>query len=143
MRKGLLAALTSVLALTVAVGVAPAATLNPSQVGTTSACGGTWHFVNNQTGGAAAGSLTATFSVNGSTVVVTVPASTVNPSNQQFNVVLAGPATLLSATSTLPGRLVLSDAPTCEEPPPCDPKVDPKCEEPPPPPCDPKDPKCT
>jgi hypothetical protein len=32
----------------------------------------------------------------------------------------------------------------CEKPPPpCDPKLDPKCEQPPPPPCDPKlDPKC-
>ena len=34
MRKGLLAALTAVIAVTVAVGTAQAADLNPSQVGT-------------------------------------------------------------------------------------------------------------
>ena len=138
MRKSLLAALTAAMALTVGVGVAPAATLNPSQVGTTSTCAGTWHFVNNQTNGAAAGTLTATFS----TGTVTVGASTVNRNSQQFFVTLSAGATLLGASTGLPGNLVLSDAPVCGEPPPCDPKVDPTCE-PPPPPCDPKDPKCT
>ena len=139
MRKGLLAALTVAMALTVGVGAAQAATLNPSQVGTSSTCGGVWHFVNTQTGGAAAGTLTATF--NTGTVVVS--ASSVNRNTQHFFVTTSGAATLLGASTNLPGSLVLSDAPTCEEPPPCDPKVDPQCEPPPPPPCDPKDPKCT
>lgn len=140
MRNGLLAALTVALGLTVAVGGAHAATLNPSQVGTSSACASTkWHFVNNQTGGAAAGTLTATFS----TGTFTVGATTVLSNTQHFYVTTTGSATLLGAATNLPGRLLLSDV-SCVTPPPeeCDPKLDPECP-PPPPPCDPKlDPKC-
>jgi len=65
-----------------------------------------WHFVNNQTGGAAAGTLTATFT-NGTTVMV--EASKVNQSNQQFFVRTEGGETLLTASTNLPGRLVISD----------------------------------
>jgi hypothetical protein len=99
-----------------------AADLNPSQVG--AACGvgetGTWHFVNNQTRGAAAGTLTATFTDAG---VVVEGATTVNRNNQHFFVV--GPAgPLLGASTDLQGRLVLSDL-DCEDkkpPPPPPPK---------------------
>ncbi len=81
---------------------------------------GLWHFVNNQTGGAGAGTLTATWSSGN---CCTASASQVNRSNQHFNCVASG--TLLSASTNLPGRLVLSDF-TCDskEPPPCDPKVE-------------------
>lgn len=65
---------------------------------------GVWHFVNNQTGGAGAGLLTATFSDG---TVWNVAPSKVNQSNQHFYVESSG--TLISASTTLPGRLVLSD----------------------------------
>ena len=85
----------------------------------------TFHFVNNQTGGAAAGSLTATFS-DGSTCT-TGPAA-INQNTQHFfcDVATAG-ATVTSATTNLPGRLVISGV-ECDtkEPPPCDPKTQ-KC----------------
>jgi hypothetical protein len=68
---------------------------------------GTWHFVNNQTGGAGAGSLTATFS--GGTC--TVDASKVLHSVQHFY--CTAPGTLEGASTNLPGRLVLSDF-SCE-----------------------------
>ena len=81
--------------------------------GSGQSCGdaiGVWHFVNNQTGGAAAGMLTATFS-DGTTW--TVKPSAINKNTQHFYVESAG--TLLSATTgSLPGRLVLSDY-TCED----------------------------
>jgi len=71
---------------------------------------GVWHFVNNQTQGAADGTLTATFSDG---TVWTVGPSKNTGSTQHFFVESAG--TLLSAsTGSLPGRLVLSDF-TCED----------------------------
>ncbi|MCW5636113.1 MAG: hypothetical protein KIT17_22445 [Rubrivivax sp.] len=87
---------------------------------------GTWHFVNNQTGGAAPGQLMATWSSGDSCVV---SASKVSGSNQHFNCTASG--TLLSASTNLPGKLVLSDF-SCSTkepppPPPCDPKKDPYC----------------
>ena len=95
-------------------------------------CGGdtgTWHFVNNQTDGAAEGYLMASWS-SGDTC--SVSASKVNKKTQHFNCVASGE--LLDATTNLPGRLVLSDF-SCEtkcdgkdcEPPPCDGK---NCEPP-------------
>ena len=66
---------------------------------------GTWHFVNNQTGGAAAGTLSATFS-DGSVYSGVAP-SKVLGSTQHFYVSAGG--TLLSASTNLPGKLVLSD----------------------------------
>jgi hypothetical protein len=114
-----------------AVGTVPAQAVDISNLSGQS-CGdfsGTWHFVNNQTGGAAPGTLTAAWS-SGDTCVVSP--SKVLGNTQHFNCIASG--TLLSASTNLPGRLVLSDF-TCEtkEPPPCDPKTDPKCEPPPPP----------
>lgn len=70
---------------------------------------GVWHFVNNQTGGAAAGTLTASFS-DGTHAMVT--ASKVLGSTQHFYVSAGGD--LLSASTNLPGKLVLSDF-TCED----------------------------
>jgi hypothetical protein len=79
---------------------------------------GNWHFVNNQTGGAPAGTLTALWS-SGDTC--TVSASKVLGSTQHFNCTASG--ALTSASTNLPGKLVLSDF-SCDtkEPPPCDPK---------------------
>ena len=78
---------------------------------------GTWHFVNNQTRGAAAGTLQATWDSGDS---CTVGPSAVLNNTQHFFCMASG--TLLSAVTSLPGRLVLSDF-TCEtKPPPCDPK---------------------
>ena len=104
-------------------GMAVAADL---QNGSGQSCGGDtgeWHFVNNQTDGAGPGFLTATWS-NGDSC--SVSASKVNKKTQHFNCVASGE--LLTASTELPGRLVLSDF-TCEtkcekdcEPPPCDPK---------------------
>lgn len=65
---------------------------------------GTWHFVNNQTGGAGPGILTATFSSGDSCIV---GPSKVKNSNQHFYCFASGE--LQSASTTLPGRLVLSD----------------------------------
>jgi hypothetical protein len=105
-----------------------AATAVPAQAATLGnlsgqSCGdfsGTWHFVNNQTGGAPAGSLSASWS-SGDTC--TVSASKVLSSTQHFYCI--GSGTLLGASTNLPGKLVLSDFS-------CDTKT------PPPPPCDPK-----
>ena len=84
---------------------------------------GSWHFVNNQTRGAGPGTLTAIWDSGDS---CTVQASQVSRNNQHFNCTASG--ALVSASTGLPGRLVLSDF-SCDdikEPPPCDPK-DPKC----------------
>ena len=82
---------------------------------------GNWHFINNQTGGAPAGVLTATWSSGDS---CTVGATKVLGNTQHFNCIASG--ALVSASTNLPGRLVLSDF-SCETktpppPPPCDPK---------------------
>ena len=106
-------------------GVPLAATINNLNGQSCGDFTGTWHFVNNQTGGAPAGSLTASWS-SGDTC--TVSPSKVLGNTQHFNCVASG--TLLSASTNLPGRLVLSDFS-------CDSK-----EPPPPPPCDPKTQVC-
>ena len=73
---------------------------------------GNYHFVNNQTGGAAGGTLTATFS-SGQTC--TVEASKVLGNTQHFdcNGFLGD---LTGASTDLPGKLVLSDF-SCGTPP--------------------------
>jgi hypothetical protein len=109
-----LAAMTAVIALTVAVAVGQAATLNPSQIGTSCDGPAVWHFVNNQTGGAAAGTLTATFD----TGTFVVGATTVLANTQHFFVTTSDAATLLGASTNLPGRLVLSDVDCGVAPPP-------------------------
>ncbi|MFC7493471.1 MULTISPECIES: hypothetical protein [unclassified Nocardioides] len=76
--------------------------------GSGQSCGtamGSWHFVNNQTGGAPSGTLTATFSDG---TFWTVDAYKNTGSTQHFRVESRG--TLVSAsTGSLPGKLVLSD----------------------------------
>ncbi len=86
---------------------------------------GEWHFVNNQTRSAGPGTLWAEWD-SGDTCHV--GPSQVSRNNQHFNCVASGE--LVSAETTLPGRLVLSDF-SCEtkEPPTCDPK-DKKCDPP-------------
>jgi hypothetical protein len=85
---------------------------------------GTWHFVNNQVpGGSGPGTLTAEWD-SGDTC--NVGPSKVNGSTQHFNCIASGE--LVSASTNLGGKLVLSDF-SCEskEPPKCDPKTDPTC----------------
>jgi len=107
------------MALGVAGGAALAADLSNLSGQSCGDFTGTWHFVNNQTGGAAPGTLTAVFTGGSCT---TGPSKTLG-STQHF--ICGASGTLLSATTNLPGRLVLSDF-TCEKK--CDPKTDPKCE---------------
>jgi len=114
------------LALMLAAGPVPAQAATISNLSGQS-CGdftGAWHFVNNQTGGAPAGTLNATWS-SGDTC--SVSPSKVLANTQHFDCIASG--ALLSASTNLPGRLVLSDF-TCET------------KEPPPPKCDPKTQKC-
>jgi len=81
---------------------------------------GSFHFVNNQTGGAGAGQLSATWD-SGDTCQV--GAYSVLSNTQHFSCMATG--LLTSASTNLPGKLVLSHY-TCtdtkEPPPPCDPK---------------------
>jgi hypothetical protein len=115
--KKLMLVLTAVVAL--GGGTLMAATIKNLSGQSCGADSGTWHFVNNQTGGAAAGTLTATWSSGDS---CSVGASKVLGSTQHFY--CTGSGTLTSASTNLPGNLVLSDF-SCEtkEPPPCDPKT--------------------
>ncbi len=95
------------MAMAIALGVSgTAAAVSISNVSGQS-CGaatGTWHFVNNQTGGAGPGSLSASWS-SGNTC--STSPSKVNQSTQHFYCTASG--TLLGASTNLPGRLVLSD----------------------------------
>jgi hypothetical protein len=102
---------------------AGAADLNPSQLGASCPAGfiGTYHFVNNQTGGAAAGQLAATWDSGDS--CTTGPYSVLT-NNQHFMCTAEGALTF--AQTNLPGKLVLSDW-TCS---------DQKTPPPPPPPCE-------
>jgi hypothetical protein len=70
---------------------------------------GVWHFVNNQTGGAPAGVLEATF--DGVTTYDIHPYKVLR-NVQHFEV--TGGQVLNNASTNLPGKLVLSDF-TCEE----------------------------
>jgi hypothetical protein len=96
----------AVLVVALAVpAVALAATLQPSQIGSGCATGpGTYHFVNNQTEGAAAGLLSVTF--DGVTTSDITPYMVLR-SVQHFSVSSRG--TLEAASTNLPGNLVLSD----------------------------------
>lgn len=71
-----------------------------------------WHFVNNQTGGAPAGTITVEFSDG---VIYQQAATLVNKNTQHFDVQATSGATLVHAsTGNLPGRLVLSHT-ECED----------------------------
>jgi hypothetical protein len=121
-------------ALTLSVAaIADAATISNLSGQSCGAFTGTWHFINNQVpAGSGTGTLNATWS-SGNTC--TVQASQVNNSTQHFYCTASG--TLLSASTNLGGRLVLSHftCDTTEPPPPPPPCTDPKvCPPPPPPP---------
>jgi hypothetical protein len=107
---------TAAFAAAFALPMAPAVAADISNLSGQSCASetGTWHFVNNQTGGAPAGTLTATFeNEDGTTNMVVVGASKVLANTQHFNVTSSG--TLVAATTgSLPGRLVLSDF-SCED----------------------------
>jgi len=105
--------LGAVLGLALAVAASPAMAASISNLSGQS-CGaqsGGWHFVNNQTGGAAPGQLTATWSSGDQCIV---GPSAVNAKTQHFNCQASGQ--LLTASTNLPGKLVLSDF-TCSQPP--------------------------
>lgn len=97
-------------------------------------CGGqtgTWHFVNNQTGGVRTpGTLYASW--NGGATQCIAEASSINKNTQHFYCTATG-ALDQGAYTNLPGRLLLSDfscsTPTPPPPPPCDKDCNP-------PPCD-------
>lgn len=82
---------------------------------------GAWHFVNNQYGGNPNISFSATWS-SGDQCILSSP-SKVTPGTLHFNCSASG--TLLSASTSGPGRLVLSDF-TCTKKT-CDPKTE-KCD---------------
>jgi len=97
-----------ILAATVVLGLSNAALAGNIRNLSGQSCGdliGTWHFVNNQTGGAPAGTLQAYWSSGDSCTVG--PSNANLQSTQHFNCVASG--TLVSASTNLPGRLVLSD----------------------------------
>ena len=113
-------------ALAVASSSAFAAELS-NGIGESCSGDGTWHFVNNQTGGTQTpGTLTATFvDAHGNTYSQTVNAYKVLQSVQHFTVAASGTLQYAS-TGNLPGRLVLSDY-TCDPKKPeeiCDNKID-------------------
>jgi hypothetical protein len=120
MKRSLWLACSAVAALAVASQTVGAATLGNLSGQSCGDFTGTWHFVNNQTGGAPAGTLSATWS-SGNTC--TASASKVLGSTQHFYCTASG--TLSGASTNLPGKLVLSDF-SCDtkEPPPCDPKTE-------------------
>ncbi len=98
-------------ALSVAAWAATLSNLNGQSCGDLE---GTWHFVNNQTRGAASGSLTANFT-SGQCIV---DASKNTGSTQHFYCTGFGGDLLGATTGALPGRLVLSDftcAKKCEK----------------------------
>lgn len=128
--------LISVFALAGSLGLAVAAQAVCIQNLNGQSCGdllGQWHFVNNQTDGAPAGSLLAHFS--GDPAECSTGPSKVNSHTQHFNCSATG--ALLDACTNLPGNLVLSDftcsPPKCTDPKGCPPPcTDPKGCEPPP-----------
>jgi hypothetical protein len=105
MKYWVLAALCAALAIPAA---AIAADLHDPHTGGAFSCPagdiGTYHFVNNKTGGAAAGTLDAQFSTGD---VSDVAPYMVLQNVQHFSVTHTG--ALLDAQTTLPGMLVLSD----------------------------------
>lgn len=88
----------------VVTGTAFAATLSNLSGQSCGDATGTWHFVNNQTGGAGPGTLDAAWSSGN---VCSVSPSAVNQNVQHFYCIASGE--LLGASTNLPGRLVLSD----------------------------------
>ena len=96
------------LSLALAAGITNTAVAVDLHNGIGAACNGTgtWHFVNNQTGGAAAGLLNVQFSNSN---FVNVSPYKVLSSVQHFTVTTYGNNTLVNASTNLSGLLVLSD----------------------------------
>jgi len=122
---------TTALGLAAGVGLADAADLKNLSGQSCGTGTGTWHFVNNQTGGAADGVITANFS-SGQCIIG--PSKNTGSTQHFFCVGFSG-ALLGATTGALPGNLVLSGF-SCETappppppppPPPCNPKTDPNC----------------
>ncbi len=93
-----------------AIPVAAPGVVLENGAGATCASGvGTWNFVNNKTGGAAAGSLTAFFDTQEFGVIQFGPVgpTVVNRNVQKFTLFTNNRATLVSASTSLPGKLVL------------------------------------
>ena len=89
---------------------ASGATLEKGQGATCASGVGTWNFVNNMTGGAAAGTLTVFFDTEEFGVIQFGPVgpTQVNKNVQRFTLFTNNRATLVSAsTGNLPGKLVL------------------------------------
>lgn len=111
MLKGKLVVIAAaVAALAVPMGGVAASLAN----GNDQTCGagavGSFHFVNNQTGGATGGTLTVTFKVGNSLMTVTNNTPKVLKNVLQWDVQAPGGAVLVDADSgSVPGRLVLSD----------------------------------
>jgi hypothetical protein len=102
----------------VAVGVVVALTIPAMSsgavlengAGATCASGvGTWNFVNNKTGGAAAGTLTVFFDTEEFGVIQFGPIgpTEANRNVQKFTLFTNNRATIVSASTNLPGKLVL------------------------------------
>lgn len=125
MNKRYLAATLAAVAAT-AVGAVYAADLHTPHLGSSCPAGfvGNYHFVNNQIPeGTGTGTLSATWNSGDS---CQVDAYKVNLHTQHFRCTgMLG--VLTSASTNLPGKLVLSDY-TCTRIKKCDPKYDPKCE---------------
>lgn len=80
--------------------------------GSGQSCSGTgsWHFVNNQTGGDCGSGISATFVCGGNLVGIQGTQTKCLNSVDQYLVSTSGSCTLVSATTgSVPGRLVLSD----------------------------------
>ena len=102
--SGLIGGLIVLAAAVYLSGVVVAADLHEDHIGSSCDGEGTWHFVNNQARGAAAGTLTAHFT-SGDCVAA---ASAVNRSTQHFFCFTSGASELTGASTDLPGKLVLS-----------------------------------
>ena len=109
-----------VFGLLCALALPVAATAAALEQGAGSSCPagtvGTWKFVNNKTDGAPAGTLTAFFALEefpipGGTQFNTGPIKP-NKNAQTFVLYTNGAATLLSASTNLPGKLILESV-TC------------------------------
>jgi hypothetical protein len=106
MRLLVVVGLLGALAIPVA---APGAILEKGAGATCASGVGTWNFVNNQTGGAAAGTLTVFFDTEEFGVIQFGPVgpTAVNKNVQKFTLFTNNRATLVSGSTDLPGKLVL------------------------------------
>ena len=110
--KRRLIALSLALGLSVALMIpAGAADLHEPHTNMTFDCEGTvdLHFVNNQTGGAAAANITVLVTAGGATTTISEGPTKVLQNVQHYHIDIDGGDTLTDASTSLPGMLVLSD----------------------------------